>query len=82
MDFVGVCPCLDLQIRCLWWLISFRSLLISVSIDLPPVRPNGLTGPCPRALIGGAQPYMVGGTSRRWQRPYFRSGLGFRMSVG
>ena len=32
-----------------------------VSIDLPPVRPNGLTGLCPRALIGGAQPYMVGG---------------------
>ena len=24
----------------------------------------------------------VGGASRRWQRPYFRSGLGFRMSVG
>ena len=34
----------------------------SVRIDLPPVRPNGLTGPCPRALIGGAQPYMVGGS--------------------
>ena len=32
-----------------------------VRFDLPPVRPNGLTGPCPRALIGGAQPYMVGG---------------------
>ena len=37
------------------------SLKLFVSIDLPPVRPNGLTGPCPRALIGGAQPYMVGG---------------------
>ena len=24
----------------------------------------------------------VGGASHRWQRPYFRSGLGFRMSVG
>ena len=24
----------------------------------------------------------VGCASRRWQRPYFRSGLGFRMSVG
>jgi hypothetical protein len=25
------------------------------------VRPNGLNGPCSRALIGGAQPYMVDG---------------------
>ena len=33
-----------------------------VRIDLPPVRPNGLTRPCPRALIGDAQPYMVGGS--------------------
>jgi hypothetical protein len=33
----------------------------AVRIDLPPVRPNGLTGPCSRALIGGAQLYMVGG---------------------
>jgi len=38
-----------------------RHRLISVRIDLPPVRPNGLFGPCSRALIGGAQPYMVGG---------------------
>ena len=34
-----------------------------VRFDLPPVRPNGLFGPCSRALIGGAQPYMVGGPS-------------------
>ena len=32
-----------------------------VRFDLPPVRPNGLFGPCSRALIGDAQPYMVGG---------------------
>jgi hypothetical protein len=33
----------------------------NVRIELPPVRPNSLTGPCSRALIGGAQSYMVGG---------------------
>ena len=42
-------------------MIHKRKGLKIVSIDLPPVRPNGLTGPCPHALIGGAQPYMVGG---------------------
>ena len=30
-------------------------LVVRVRIDFPP------TGPCPRALIGGAQPYIVGG---------------------
>ena len=49
-------------------------LLVVISL----ARPNGRVGPLPRALIGGAQPYMVGGPpvtlryKERWRPAHTR----------